>query len=179
MSMTRHLATGLALVVLVGLQGATASAQEPAESRGLLSRLNPFASQEPGPRLRAAVAPLSPESLLAAITAEKEAYSRRLDACHRLREIALDAGDEKLEAKANELEKMATETYRLRVSRLGVPSGAMPLNSGPVVTASAKDTLNEKLGSGVATNPLASAARKPTDKSTATAKANTFKEVNP
>jgi hypothetical protein len=179
MSMTRHWATGLALVVLVGWSGAEATAQEPSESRGLLSRLNPFASPDPGPRLRTPVAPLSPESLLAAITAEKEAYSRRLDACHRLRELALDSSNEALEAKANELEKMATETYRLRVSRLGVPSGAMPLSSGPVVAASATDTLNKQLGTGVATNPLASAAKKPTDKSTATAKANTFKEVNP
>jgi hypothetical protein len=178
--MTRHLATGLALVVLVGFQSANVFAQEPAESRGLLSRLNPFAAPNPGPRVRTPVAPLSSESLLAAITAEKEAYSRRLDACHRLREIALDGNNEILEAKANELEKMATETYRLRVSRLGVPSGAMPLAAGPTLSASsAKESLNKQLGTGVATNPLASAGKKSTDKSTATAKANTFKEVNP
>ena len=178
--MTRHLATGLALVVLIGIQSVNVHAQDPAESRGLLTRLNPFSAPAPGPRLRSAVAPLSPESLLAAITAEKEAYSRRLDACHRLREIALDSGNETLEAKANELEKMATETYRLRVSRLGVPSGAMPMTAGPTLTAtSAKETLNKQLGAGVATNPLTSASKKATDKSTATAKANTFKEVNP
>ena len=178
--MTRHLATGLALVVLIGIRSADLRAQEPAESRGLLSRLNPFAAPAPGPRVRTPVAPLSSESLLAAITAEKEAYSRRLDACHSLREIALDGNNEILEAKANELEKMATETYRLRVSRLGVPSGDMPIAAGPSLSASsAKESLNKQLGTGVATNPLASAGKKPTDKSTATAKANTFKEVNP
>ncbi len=179
--MTRQLATGLALVVLIGFQSAELRAQDPGESRGLLNRLNPFASApNPGPRLRASVAPLSSESLLAAITAEKEAYSRRLDACHRLREIALDGNNEVLEAKANELEKMATETYRLRVYRLGAPIGSMPMTVAPTVVAtSAKESLNQQLGAGVATNPLTSASKKATDKSTATAKANTFKEVNP
>ena len=176
--MRRFLAHGLVAVAAgIGFAGLAVAADPPAtdtppESRSLVSRLNPFAAKpaEPGPRVRPAVGPLSAETMVAVLQAERDAYTRRLDVCHRLREIALQTNDEQLEAKAGELEKLAIETYKLRVGRLGVKSGG-----APVVPT---DTLDRTLGTGVAVNPLTTG--KPTASAkTATAKANTFKEVNP
>jgi len=177
--MTIHRAAKPVLTLgLFLLAGRVALAAEPAPS--LLQRMNPFASRDAGPRLRAPVAPLSAESLLACIRAEKDAYSRRLDACHRLREIAMDANDDTLEAKANELERLATETYRMRVSRLGVSSGSTAIGAVPtdaITSAKATQTLDATLGRGAAVTPLTAA--KPAAKGTATAKLPAYKEVNP
>ncbi|MCU0704437.1 MAG: hypothetical protein MUF18_10720 [Fimbriiglobus sp.] len=174
--MRRFLLRGLVAATVVGLP-AVALADPPAESppsRPLLARLNPFATPEPGPRVRKPVGPLSDEMLLGILQAEKDAYTRRLDVCHRLREIALQSNDEKLEVRANELERQATAAYHERVSRLGVKSGG-PL---PPVAPSAAvvATLDRSLGSGAAVNPLTTA--KPTaGGKTASAKATQFKEV--
>jgi hypothetical protein len=176
--MHRFLARGLAAVALVATGTVVSAADPPADSRSLLARMNPFATDPPaapGPRLRPSVGPLSQEATLAAVQAEKDAYTRRLDVCHRLKEIAFQTNDEQLEAKANELEKVAHATYRTRVSRLGVKSG------GPAPTIpSAADALDRTLGTGIAVTPLTpgkSAA--PAKPGNATAKANTFKEVAP
>lgn len=176
--MRRFLLRGLVAAGVVGLP-AVALADPPADppSRPLLARLNPFGEAEPvpGPRVRQAVGPLSDEVLLGVLRAEKDAYTRRLDVCHRLREIALQNNDEKLESKANELERQATAAYHERVSRLGVKSGG-PLPALPP-SATATAALDKALGSGVAKTPLDSP--KATTGKTATAKAGQFKEVAP
>lgn len=175
--MRRFLLRGLLAAGVVGLP-AVALADPPADppSRPLLARMNPFGGAEPtpGPRVRPAVGPLSDEMLLAILRAEKDAYTRRMEVCLRLKEIAHQQHDEKLEAKAGELEKQATATYHERVSRLGVKSGG-PLPPVPP-SADATAALDKALGSGVAKTPLDSP--KPAGK-TATAKASQFKEVNP
>jgi hypothetical protein len=175
--MRRFLLRGLVAAAVVGLP-AVALADPPADppSRPLLDRLNPFGGEPaPGPRVRQAVGPLSDEVLLGVLRAEKDAYTRRLDVCHRLREIALQNNDEKLESKANELERQATAAYHERVSRLGVKSGG-PLPPVPP-SATATAALDKALGSGVAKTPLDSP--KPAAGKTATAKAGQFKEVAP
>lgn len=171
--MRRFLLGGLATLAVAG---APAVAADP-PARSLLDRVNPFAGDSaPGPRTRRPVGPLSEETLLAVLRAEKEAYTRRMEVCNRLREIAFQTNDEGLERKVNELEKQATATYHERVNRLGVKSGGplppLPASSSAAATAS----LDKALGSGVATTPLAS--EKPTGKA-ATAKALQFKEVAP
>lgn len=177
--MHRFLARGLAAVAIGAAAGSLAPAADPptpVESRTLLTRLNPFAADPPaapGPRLRSPVGPLSPEAMLAALDAEKDAYTRRLEVCHRLKEIALQSNNDQLEAKANELEKQAFATYRTRVSRLGMKTG------GPVpATPAALDSLDRTLGTGVAVTPL-TAGKPAADAKPATARANTFKEVRP
>jgi hypothetical protein len=187
--MHRFLPRGLTAVAAAGWLGwagssalaadPPASAPPPAESRSFFSRLNPFGGDEPapasGPRLRKPVGPLSSETMVSVLQAERDAYTRRIDVCLRLHEIALATKDEALEAKANELEKQVNATYQARVARLGVKSGG-PL---PPLPAASAGVLDRTLGTGVAVNPL-TAGKKPTatDK-TATAKANQFKEVNP
>lgn len=179
--MRRFLLRGLAAAAVLGLP-AVALADPPADpppSRSLLGRMNPFGGgeQTPGPRARQPVGPLSDEMLLGILRVEKDAYTRRLDVCHRLREIALQSNDEKLEAKANELEKQATAAYHERMARLGVKTGG-PLPPLPPASADATASLDKALGSGVAVNPLS--AVKPTAASkSATAKASQFKEVAP
>ena len=159
----------------------SAPATPPAESRSFFDRLNPFSSAEspaaPGPRLRKPVGPLSSETMVSVLQAEKDAYTRRLDVCHRLREIAINTSDETLEAKVNELEKQAMATYQARVSRLGVKTGG-PLPPLPAATATATaSTLDRNLGSGVAVNPLTAGKKTATADKSATAKVNQFKEV--
>ena len=170
-------AVGVAFAA-AGVAVADPPASNPPTDRGLFARMNPFAAPDPGPRVKpTAAGPLSEETLLTVLQAEKDAYARRMDVCLRLKEIALQSNDDKLEAKANELEKQATAVYHERVARLGVrgsgPLPPMPLPTPPTATAS----LDKTLGSGVAKTPLDSAT-KPAGK-TATAKASPFKEVAP
>jgi hypothetical protein len=165
---------------VVGLP-AVATADPPADpppSRPLLARLNPFGGPEPqtGPRVRKPIGPLSEEMLLAVLRAEKDAYTRRMEVCLRLKEIAQNQNDEKLEAKANELERQATAAYHERVSRLGLKSGGPLPALPPSDPATATASLDKALGSGVAKTPLDG---KPAAGKTATAKASQFKEVAP
>jgi hypothetical protein len=88
---------------------------------GLFSMLwNRSEAVEPGPRTKSITVILSAEMQLAILQTERDAYARRLDACHRLREIALETNDEKLEAQINDIERKAMETYRVRVNRIGI-----------------------------------------------------------
>jgi hypothetical protein len=181
--MRRFLAQGLAVVGLTAPLAVAADPpalpDKPAEARSWATRLNPFggdAPRDPGPRVRQPVGPLAAETMVVVLQAEKDAYTRRLDVCHRLREIALETNDEQLEARANELEKLAAATYRGRVTRLGVKSGG-PL---PALPAPSADVLDRSLGGGVAVTPLTSAGTKPAAAGkTSTAKATPFKEVAP
>ena len=161
----------LALFAIGAVLGTVRADDPPVPHRTWYDRLNPFAgpAPAPGPRVRP-VGPLSTESLLEVLRAEKEAYTRRLDVCHRLREIALQSNDDTLEAQANDLEKQATLTYRTRVAKLGVKSGG-PLPPLPD-SSSASATLDKNLGSGVAANPLTTGSKTTTDGKTATAKRN-------
>ena len=175
---TGWVAWGGSSVIAADPPAATSSSTE---SRSFFDRLNPFsvdqAPVEPGPRLRKPVGPLSSETMVSVLQAEKDAYTRRLDVCHRLREIAINQGDEALEAKVNELEKQAMATYQARVSRLGVKTGG-PLPRLPTATATETVTsLDRALGSGVAVNPLTTGKKSATSEKTTTAKVNQFKEV--
>ncbi len=167
-------AVGVGLLT-AGLAAADPPASDPTAGKPLLTRLNPFAPADPGPRVRpVAVGPLSEETLLAALQSEKDAYARRVEVCLRLKEIALQKGDDKLEAQANELESRATAVYRERVARLGVKGGG-PLPPLPASNPAAVASLDKALGSGVAKTPLD--AKKPAG--TSTAKTSQFKEVAP
>lgn len=184
--MHRFLARGLvALSAGIGTAAVAADPpapdQPPAESRSFFARLNPFGGDDaprpaPGPRERLQpVGPLSAERMVVVLQAEKDAYTRRLDVCLRLREIALERKDEKLESAVNELERQATATYQARVARLGVQSGG-PLPALPPASA---DVLDRTLGTGVAVNPLTAGKKAGAADKAATAKVSQFKEVKP
>ncbi len=110
------------------------------------------AADTPAPR----VAPLSPEAMVAAMQAERDAYSRRLDVCTQLRRVAIETNDAKLEAEALQLEQMAETTYKQRVAKLGVKSDPRT----PVA-------------------PLERIARPAPPDAPATAPSRTFRVVNP
>ena len=79
------------------------------------------------PRPPVAVAPLDPSVLTQALRAEQDAWQRRMEVCHKLREIAAQANDDRLFTQADDLEREATALYHQRVVRLGVkapPRGA-------------------------------------------------------
>ena len=120
----------------------------------------------PAPGGVARVAPLSPEAMVEAMQAEREAYTRRLDICTQLRRVAAETNDAKLEADALQLEQMAEMTYKQRVAKLGV-------RSDPRSPTAQLEAIDRALGTGSAGTPPAA---KPGPTS---APSRTFREVNP
>lgn len=103
-------------------------------------------------------APLAPEVVADALQAEQDAYLRRLEVCTKLRQLALESNDEAMLQQADTLERQATALYHGRVARFGVKSIRPTRNDAEARTAPPKPAdvqLDEKLGSGVATTPLA------------------------
>lgn len=72
------------------------------------------------------IAPPSAEVVADAIRAEMDAYTRRLDACTRLRQIALEAGNDALLNETDEIERQAAVLYKARVARFGIRSTESP-----------------------------------------------------
>jgi hypothetical protein len=93
---------------LTGKQPAEA---KPAEPDGT------FGTTPPKPTV---YAPLDPAALQEAVRAEADALTRRMEVCTRLQQVAAARGDDKLAARAVELEKLAAAMYKARVARLGV-----------------------------------------------------------
>ena len=79
----------------------------------------------PPPRL-AVSGPLDPNTLVEVIRAEQAAWDRRLEVCHKLREIAAAANDDSLTRQADALEQQATQLYHQRTARFGVKRGRTP-----------------------------------------------------
>jgi hypothetical protein len=102
------------------------------------------------------ITPPSGEVLAEAVKAEMDAYVRRLDVCTRLRQIALQANDDALATQADELERQASALYQQRVARLGLKGDAPP--------RAAEQSLDRKLGSGAAVDPLKVAPPQPVDR---------------
>ena len=147
-------ALGAAVGSALGLWGAAGSlahAAEPtpkAETPSWLDRLTPnLGGKKPAgggktfadtpSRPPAAVAPLEPAALAAALRAEQDAWDRRLEVCHKLRVIGDETNDEKLIRRANELEAQATALYHSRAARLGVKPklrGQSQPTAGPTTT---------------------------------------------
>ncbi len=114
--------------------------------------------QPPAPaRPPVVVEPLPPDVMAEAVRAEQDAYLRRLDVCTKLKQIAAEKGDDALAARAGELERQATALYEYRVAKLGLKPTKKP----------AEATLDAKLGTGAAVNPLKVAPPKPAGTSVA------------
>jgi hypothetical protein len=102
------------------------------------------------------IVPVSPqagrrEAAAKTLSEEQAVYLQRLAVCTRLREIALLSGDDGLVTQADDLEKQATELYHKKVAHL--PGSRL-------TSLSAEARLDAKLGTGVATDPMRSAATK-------------------
>ena len=93
----------------------------------------------------AASATLAPDTLAAAVQAEQEAWSRRMDVILNLRKVAFDTNNDALGKQADDLERQATALYNARVAALGAPKVKAPLPEA---------ALDRQLGTGVAVNPL-------------------------
>lgn len=117
----------LAVVAAGGLMGAAVAADPAPADRTWLDKLTggkPAKPAEPdgtfGTTAPKSYAPLDPSVFQDAVLAERDALARRLEVCTKLQQIAAARNDEKLAAKAAELEKQATAIYKGRVARLGV-----------------------------------------------------------
>lgn len=137
----------------------------------------PAPTTPPAPRPFVA-GPLDPDTLKEALRAEQDAYLRRLDVCSKLRQLAVESNDDKLLERADSLEQQATALYHQRTARLGVRGG--PKGSyGPTTAVARKseETLDRKLGTGAATDPLAAAKPAADGHKPATAQAREWKVV--
>ncbi len=121
----------LAAAVAAGLMGAVAAADPSPADRTWLGNLTDkkpaetkpsepdgtFGTTAPKPTV---YAPLDPAALQEAVRAETDALARRMEVCTKLQQVAAARGDEKLAARALELEQLAAAMYKARVARLGV-----------------------------------------------------------
>jgi hypothetical protein len=132
--MHRFAAWGLSALA-AGALAPVAVAADPAqpEKPGLLSRWLGGSESKPDPETKTfadvparppvVLGPLDPAVLAEALRAEQDAWQRRMDVCLKLKQIALDRGDEPLARQADELERQATALYHQRTARLGVKAG--------------------------------------------------------
>ena len=177
MSRRFAIALGLAAAAQVAQSADPPTATKPTESRSMMSRLNPFGGPDTGKpapapgRPAPSVGPLAPEVMIGALQAEQDAYARRLEVCSELRRVAASTKDDRLANKADELERLAEQTYNLRIAKLGVKSQH---RAAPGI-----DKLDGELGTGVAVNPLTTGVRSPADARPATAQVRKYREVNP
>lgn len=145
----RHVRAWAALALLTA--GATSVWGAEPESPGLFQRL--FGSEEepqvaptpppPGP-------PVNPRDQASQVleTARDE-WVRRMLVCDRFRMIALQNNDERMLAEIDALEQQATQLYHQKIAHLPV-ARLQPVES--------RDVLDDRLGGGVAVNPLQSGA---------------------
>lgn len=72
------------------------------------------------------IAPPPAEVVAEAIRAEMDAFARRMDACTRLRQIALETNNDALMNEVEEIERQADILYKARVGRLGIKGSDAP-----------------------------------------------------
>ena len=133
--MHRLTAWGGALALLAGL-GALARAGDPDDASvpaidpGLrsFSRWNGVPPERPKPPERPVVARPRPSETKAAQRAQEEAnLLRRLAVIDRLRQIALDTGDDPLKKQADQLEEQAQQVYAARLAAPAEVADAKPV----------------------------------------------------
>lgn len=87
--------------------------------------VGPFAKDEEKPRPRPSEIEKKATETVAALKAQEEAkLLRRIAVCDRLKQIALETGDSRLEDEAIRLEQKAEEVYRQRTKSLSVKTAA-------------------------------------------------------
>jgi hypothetical protein len=157
--MSRFRAWGLAAVATVGAGVPAVAADPPPRQTTLYDKMfGPAKPKQPGPTARsgpvsgalpsAADGAMTPDVLAAAVQAEQEAWTRRMDVCLKIRQVGIETNDDALVRQADELERQATALYNARTAALGVPRVKAPL---PEPAAAA---LDRQLGTGAAVNPL-------------------------
>ncbi len=68
--------------------------------------------------LAAKPAPVSREALMRMMASERDVYLKRLESITKIKQIALDRGDEAMMKKADDLERQAEETFTQRTAKL-------------------------------------------------------------
>jgi hypothetical protein len=73
---------------------------------------------KPTPKPAAPEPPITRQDVARSVEQEQKVYMERLAFCTKLRQIAVQTGDEELERKANELEKQAFDVFTKRTAKL-------------------------------------------------------------
>lgn len=155
--MMRFRAWGLSAFAAAGMAMPAVAADPPPQPTTLASKLfgpakpkpvGPAERSGPGTSLRppTVTAPLGADVLAAAVQAEQEAWSRRMDVCLKLRQVGIDTNNDSLVRQADDLERQATVLYNARTAALGIPK-VKPADTAPAA-------LDRQFGTGVAVNPL-------------------------
>jgi hypothetical protein len=141
-----HRPKALGVLAVLAVLGGTVAAADPDESlpsnydRGAAGFMkwnggHPEPPKPPPVSPQVAAAKARERDTAAAVRAQEEAnLLRRLAVCDKLRELAVQTGDESLERLADELEKKADTVYRARTTNL---VGARP--SADAVAAKRED----------------------------------------
>lgn len=156
---------------------ATPTPDKPAPSQSLMEKWfspKPKPAPPTAPMRPTVVAPLPRDVLVAALDAEQKALTRRMDICLRLKEIAIEKGDDALSRRADELERQATALYNQRVAALGVPK----VPKAPLPESSAALALDKQLGTGAAVNPLTAAPAPTPDTAARTADSSARTQIH-
>lgn len=122
----------VSLVLLLGLMSTTVFARPGKNDPGLAAYhrfhggppMGPFV-QEETPKPRPVEAEKRATETKAALCAQEESKLwRRIAVCDRIKQIALETGDNKLEDEAIRMEQRAEEVYRRRIKTLKTPAPA-------------------------------------------------------
>lgn len=129
--MARRYMTAMAPLLMAAATAGSAIAARPSTDPGKAAfqrfnggpSLSPFPASESAERPKPKAEDEKPRKATetdAAIKAQEESnLLRRLSVCDRIKQIALETSDAKLEAHAMRLEERATEVYKQRVANLG------------------------------------------------------------
>jgi len=154
---------GLAVAVAAAWES-QATAAEPAPERTTLAAklFGPSKPKPVGPTVRTPQRPLTintplpPDQLAEALSAEQEAFLRRVSVCTELRRIAVNRHDDAMVRQVDELERQFSALYNARVASLGVTRAKAPL---PEPSVAGRDPLDPEPSTGVSTSAKVIAQR--------------------
>ncbi|QEL13576.1 hypothetical protein [Limnoglobus roseus] len=120
--MYRIAAGGLAAVVCLAAGVAFGDGPKATDSRPAAKKADDKSATPQRPSV--IIAPLTADVLAEAVKEEQKACTRRLDACAKLREIAVAKNNDALLQQIDEFERQAVEICQARVARMGVRGNA-------------------------------------------------------
>lgn len=117
-------ALSLATLSLTFLAAGQAGADDK-PSANFFTRLLPWNKPKPEPRKEEATAVAQTQLVQARLAAAKTSYFERLKVCNKLREVALQSGDDELLRKAEQLEIRVWDAYQGQMQRLAGGGGTL------------------------------------------------------
>jgi hypothetical protein len=111
------------------LAGTTAAADKKASSGNWLTRMFGGKAKAPEPKKETPKLPkVDAPASKAALHEARQKYMQRVQVCDKLREIALQTGDDAMARRADQLEDRVWNAYRAQLDRLSNASGQLSID---------------------------------------------------